>query len=134
MTLIHLNRITGGACESLGLRSEERTIAIGVRIGPNLMRHVTQCVNIPSAYADTGTILIGKSIMSASYVQAYYREPVPPHMRRDVGYYMDVAGWQMQDMDTPEEMELGEVLFEHYCLKGRTPEEVYGEPIRNAGS
>lgn len=126
-TLMHLNRQTFGACESLPLRSEERTISIDVRIGPNQAKHVINCINIPANYSDTGTILIGKSITSASYIKMYYREPAPVHLQRGVTYYMDVEGWQMQDMDTPEEMELGEVLMNHYVLKGREGLEVYRE-------
>ncbi len=125
-TLMHLNRETNGECESVGLRSEERTINVGVRIGPNLVKHVIQCVNIPATFSATGTILVGKSITSAAYVKSYFREKPPAYWRAGYAYYMDVEPWQMHDMDTIVEMEFGETAMEHYILKGRG-EEVYKE-------
>ncbi len=44
----------------------------------------------------------------------------------NLSYYYTFDEWQFQDCDTMAEWEFGELVMEHYILKGRTAEEVYG--------
>ena len=131
-TLIYLNREKGGRrCEYINMYSEERTIFVGVRIGPNQYRPLVHCINHPASNnyegailrdwdSTPGTILLNKALLNARYVKHYYNSP--PNMPQ---FYMAIEDWQVHDMDTPDEMEFGEVVMEHYILKGRGPAVYY---------
>ncbi len=51
------------------------------------------------------------------------RAEPPPSLR--AAFYYEFQPWQMQDLDTPDEWEFGELVAEHYILKGRDMLNVY---------
>lgn len=123
--LQYFHELSGGGCESLGLGATEYTMGISWRTGPNMRKHVMNCINIDvragNAFSSgLGAIVIAKGIVSAAYIKQWDHGKAPVYWQGGgPGYYMDVEPWQMQDMDTPEEMEFGEVVMEHFILKGR---------------
>ena len=56
-------------------------------------------------------------------------EPIPlvGNVTKSVGHFVEVQPWQMQDMDTFDEWEMGELVANHYILKGKDMMEVYSE-------
>jgi len=125
-TLIHLADETNGQCEAVSVRSEERTISVARKIGPNRIASFGNmtCVNMKSringgGFGDIGTLTINKSLCTAAFVRKWEHKAPPPYWRGGGGFYMPVEPWQMHDLDTVEEFEFGEIIMEHFILKGR---------------
>jgi hypothetical protein len=108
--------------------AELRTHVITRKIVPNVS------IGIPDAstHNDYG-IVTHLAFLGGGYVRDQHPNPKGPDRPQgdpkpvvDKIHYYKVHPWQMQDLDTEEEWEFGELVMEHYILKGRSWEEVYG--------
>ena len=104
--------------EGIGCASEYRTLIISKRLAHYDSGGITKA--IPTEYHCHNNYRIARHLafLGPGSVRNFLGLPLD-HELPDFGVYYRFQEWQMTDVDTPEEFELAEILFEHYVLKGR---------------
>ena len=119
-------------------KNEKRYGVKGIGVGATARTHIISRqvvpgvgVMIPEATChNDNSIVHHLAFMGVQYAETLFDRPPdydPNAAPFTANYFYPMHEWQFQDCDTPEEWELGEVIAEHYILKGKTPEEVYGD-------
>jgi len=116
---------------NIGMAAPTRTHVVSRKVAPGISMHIPE-----ATCHNDWSIIHHLAFCSITYCAKSLRDAKGlvddnPDTRLNAGhrpgYYYPVHDWQMQDCDTEEEWEFGELIMEHYILKGRTAEEVYGK-------